>query len=226
MLRSFLADNLDRRRLRAAGRPTAPRDGAARARVQAPGPRARRPRPARRLRARPDPRACAAPTAPVAARPGAAAARASPAATASSTACAGSSAGPTTTWSSRSPIRSCGCASPRCCAARAGAAARARCASASSRSTRSRARSRLRGARVELAQKEFALLRALACEPTRVFTKEELLRDVWGFRSLGAHAHAGLARLPPAAQARRAGRPLRDQRVGRRLPARRRAGAA
>jgi DNA-binding response OmpR family regulator len=38
---------------------------------------------------------------------------------------------------------------------------------------------------VTLAAKEFALLRALAAEPTRVFTKEELLRDVWGFRSLG-----------------------------------------
>jgi len=44
---------------------------------------------------------------------------------------------------------------------------------------------RLRGARVALSQKEFALLRALATEPTRVFTKEELLRDVWGFRSMG-----------------------------------------
>ncbi len=38
---------------------------------------------------------------------------------------------------------------------------------------------------VELANKEFALLRALAADPTRVFTKEELLRDVWDFRSLG-----------------------------------------
>jgi DNA-binding response OmpR family regulator len=37
---------------------------------------------------------------------------------------------------------------------------------------------------VELANKEFALLRALAADPTRVFTKEELLRDVWDFRSL------------------------------------------
>ena len=45
---------------------------------------------------------------------------------------------------------------------------------------------RLRGARVALASKEFALLRALAAEPTRVFTKAELLRDVWGFRALGA----------------------------------------
>jgi DNA-binding response OmpR family regulator len=44
---------------------------------------------------------------------------------------------------------------------------------------------RLRGRRVDLSQKEFALLRALMAEPTRVLTKEELLRDVWGFRSLG-----------------------------------------
>jgi DNA-binding response OmpR family regulator len=43
----------------------------------------------------------------------------------------------------------------------------------------------LRGERVALSQKEFALLLALAAEPTRVFTKAELLRDVWGFRSLG-----------------------------------------
>ena len=38
---------------------------------------------------------------------------------------------------------------------------------------------------VKLANKEFALLRALASEPRRVFTKDELLRDVWGFRSEG-----------------------------------------
>ena len=44
---------------------------------------------------------------------------------------------------------------------------------------------RLRGEHLVLSQKEFALLRALCAEPTRVFTKEELLRDVWGFRSLG-----------------------------------------
>lgn len=43
----------------------------------------------------------------------------------------------------------------------------------------------VRGERVALSQKEFALLRALAAEPLRVFTKEELLRGVWGFRSLG-----------------------------------------
>ena len=45
---------------------------------------------------------------------------------------------------------------------------------------------RLRGRRVQLSQKEFALLRALAAAPTRVYTKEELLTDVWGYRSLGA----------------------------------------
>jgi DNA-binding response OmpR family regulator len=44
---------------------------------------------------------------------------------------------------------------------------------------------RLRGRRIELSQKEFALLRALAADPTRVLTKAELLRDVWGFRTLG-----------------------------------------
>ena len=41
------------------------------------------------------------------------------------------------------------------------------------------------GREVQLANKEFALLRALASEPRRVFTKDELLRDVWGFRSKG-----------------------------------------
>ena len=42
---------------------------------------------------------------------------------------------------------------------------------------------RVRGDRVTLSQKEFALLRQLAAEPTRVFTKAELLRDVWGYRA-------------------------------------------
>ncbi len=44
---------------------------------------------------------------------------------------------------------------------------------------------RLRGRPVPVSQKEFALLRALASEPTRVFTKEELLRTIWGFRARG-----------------------------------------
>jgi DNA-binding response OmpR family regulator len=41
----------------------------------------------------------------------------------------------------------------------------------------------VRGEPVHLAAKEFELLVALAAEPTRVFTKDELLRDVWGYRS-------------------------------------------
>lgn len=43
----------------------------------------------------------------------------------------------------------------------------------------------LEGELIELSKKEFALLRALAGDPTRVFTREELLRGVWGFRTLG-----------------------------------------
>ena len=43
----------------------------------------------------------------------------------------------------------------------------------------------LRGAPLDLSQKEFALLRMLAAEPVRVFTKDELLRQIWGFRHMG-----------------------------------------
>jgi DNA-binding response OmpR family regulator len=45
---------------------------------------------------------------------------------------------------------------------------------------------RLRGERVILSQKEFALLRTLVAEPSRVFTKEELLRSIWGYRATGS----------------------------------------
>ena len=41
------------------------------------------------------------------------------------------------------------------------------------------------GVPVALAGKEYELLVKLMSDPTRVFTKESLLRDVWGFRSLG-----------------------------------------
>jgi len=44
---------------------------------------------------------------------------------------------------------------------------------------------RLRGELVALSNKEFALLHALARQPTRVFPKGELLRDVWGYLSAG-----------------------------------------
>ena len=43
----------------------------------------------------------------------------------------------------------------------------------------------VRGEPVALSKKEYALLRALAGDPTRVFTREELLRGVWGFRAMG-----------------------------------------
>lgn len=41
------------------------------------------------------------------------------------------------------------------------------------------------GHRVELSAKEFALLDALARDPRRVLTKQELLRDVWGYIATG-----------------------------------------
>ena len=41
---------------------------------------------------------------------------------------------------------------------------------------------RLAGAPVQLAAKEFDLAARLASDPERVFTKDELLRDVWGLR--------------------------------------------
>jgi len=50
---------------------------------------------------------------------------------------------------------------------------------------------------IELSAKEFALLHALAGDPTRVFTKEELLRDGWGFKLMGTRRRSPI-RLPPA----------------------------
>jgi DNA-binding response OmpR family regulator len=41
------------------------------------------------------------------------------------------------------------------------------------------------GERAVLAGKEYELLLKLASDPERVFTKDELLREVWGFRSIG-----------------------------------------
>jgi DNA-binding response OmpR family regulator len=46
-------------------------------------------------------------------------------------------------------------------------------------------RVRVRGIPVELAGREFELVARLATDPNRVWTKSELLRDVWGFRSNG-----------------------------------------
>jgi DNA-binding response OmpR family regulator len=61
--------------------------------------------------------------------------------------------------------------------------------------------------RIDLSAKEFALLRTLAAEPTRVFTKEELLRDVWGFRAMGStrtlDSHASRVRRKLSSSGRR-----------------------
>jgi DNA-binding response OmpR family regulator len=63
------------------------------------------------------------------------------------------------------------------------------------------------GRKVELSAKEFALLRMLASEPARVFTKEELLRDVWGFKLMGStrtlDSHASRLRRKLAPSGRR-----------------------
>jgi len=56
---------------------------------------------------------------------------------------------------------------------------------------------------VPLAKKEFTLLRVLASDPTRVFSKPELLEEVWGFRSpsrtrtLDSHASRLRRKLDP-----------------------------
>ena len=43
----------------------------------------------------------------------------------------------------------------------------------------------VRDTSVILSAKEFELVAKLASEPYRVFTKEDLLREVWGYRALG-----------------------------------------
>ncbi|HET7455710.1 MAG TPA: response regulator transcription factor [Solirubrobacterales bacterium] len=56
---------------------------------------------------------------------------------------------------------------------------------------------------VALSNKEFALLRILASDPTRVFTKEELLAAVWAYRgpsktrTLDSHASRLRRKLDP-----------------------------
>jgi DNA-binding response OmpR family regulator len=67
----------------------------------------------------------------------------------------------------------------------------------------------MEGRKIDLSAKEFALLHALAADPVRVFTKEELLRDVWGFqlmgstRTLDSHASRVRRKLVSAERARR-----------------------
>jgi DNA-binding response OmpR family regulator len=60
---------------------------------------------------------------------------------------------------------------------------------------------------VHLSKKEFTLLRVLASGPTRVFSKDELLRDVWGLsapagktRTLDSHSSRLRRKLDPRAR--------------------------
>ena len=82
------------------------------------------------------------------------------------------------------PLRGAARARARGAASQRGARARGLLRVASSPSIR-RPRRAAGGRRVDLSAKEFALLHALAEEPTRVYGKHELLRDVWGYRSAG-----------------------------------------
>ena len=65
---------------------------------------------------------------------------------------------------------------------------------------------RLAGVPVQLSAKEFALLHALAVDPSRVLSKADLLRDVWGYKAMGAtrtvDAHACRLRKKLAAAPR------------------------
>jgi DNA-binding response OmpR family regulator len=66
-----------------------------------------------------------------------------------------------------------------------------------------RRRVTVEGREVALSNKEFSLLRVLASDPVRVFTKQELLEDVWGFRTtartrtLDSHASRLRRKLDP-----------------------------
>jgi DNA-binding response OmpR family regulator len=59
------------------------------------------------------------------------------------------------------------------------------------------------GREVQLSKKEFSLLRVLAADPHRVFSKHELLADVWGYRAptktrtLDSHASRLRRKLDP-----------------------------
>jgi DNA-binding response OmpR family regulator len=66
-----------------------------------------------------------------------------------------------------------------------------------------RRRAMVEGRDVTLSNKEFSLLRVLASDPIRVFSKKELLADVWGYRSeaqtrtLDSHASRLRRKLDP-----------------------------
>jgi DNA-binding response OmpR family regulator len=64
-------------------------------------------------------------------------------------------------------------------------------------------RVRVRGLEVYFSEKEFMFLAKLATAPDRVFTREQLLRDVWGYRMIAptrtVESHASRVRCKLAA---------------------------
>ena len=98
-----------------------------------------------------------------------------------------STAAPTTSWSSRSPIRSCAAG---CAAILRRMQPRRRLGPAAGRRPRGRPARRARcgcaGGASSCRRRSSRCCARWRPSPTRVFTKEELLRDVWGFRSMGA----------------------------------------
>ena len=131
----------------------------------------------------------------------------------------GSHAGRTTTCRSRSTIRSSRRASQPCCDGRASRRERGVIQVGDLRIDPASREVSMASGKVELSAKEFALLHALAAGSTRVFTKEELLRDVWGFqlmgstRTLDSHASRLRRKLRPDGWAA-----LDRERLGCRLP--------
>jgi DNA-binding response OmpR family regulator len=90
----------------------------------------------------------------------------------------------TTTWPSRSAIRYCSPGYGRSCAGPRAASSRA-CAWGALEIDAHARRAGVAGNRLPLSKLEFDLLLHLASAPTRVFGKQELLRDVWGYRAQG-----------------------------------------
>ena len=51
----------------------------------------------------------------------------------------------------------------------------------------------VKGQKMEIPPKEIELLYFLASSPNRVFTRSQLLDDVWGLHYFGGHPHSGCA---------------------------------
>ena len=142
----------------------------------------------------------------------------------SSTGCAGSSAAPTTTSSSPSRTRSCGRGSRRCCGGPTSAAAQGALRVGELEIDPPSREVRLRG-RADRALAEGVRAAAHAGRRAHAGVHEGgAAAQRLGLPLDRLDADAGLARVPAAAEARRDGDRFVRQRVGRRLPADRRAG--